>query len=240
MENEVETPPGTRGAAETPTGKGAGRVPAGGTDGEADPTDDRVKIVRGILVPICAVAWWVVILALPSKEEVGDVERWAMAGLGTIGLIVGLVLVFGALGNRPDPHILRGGFGLGLAIFGALLLLAAWLTGNDLEITAAERFAVGVGGLAIMAFAYGVLTLDTIRAAASLPVIILFIGAATWPNSTDVMDPEIRTTILEWSAILLGVSGAAEAAKQIGESNAQAKSGSAEMVQAAGDLDNLG
>ena len=76
---------------------------------------------------------------------------------------------------------------------------------------------------------------DTIRAAASVPIVLLLIGVATWPDAGDLMEPSVREALIKWMGILLGVNGVAEAGKQVGETFARSRA-TTQVTGTAGDL----
>ena len=99
--------------------------------------------------------------------------------------------------------------------------------------------AVGLGGTAVAGSAFAVTQFDTLRAAASVPVVILLIGVVTWPSASELMDSDVRTELIKWMGVVLAASGVAEAAKQVGQAAASAKvaaSGQTGDVKATGDF----
>lgn len=109
-----------------------------------------------------------------------------------------------------------------VAFWGGTMLLV----NDSINWTDGERFALGVGGTAIIAFVFGVGRFSTVRAAAALPVVILLIGAATWPQAAEFLPEDIRKEVILWTGVILGATAVAEAGKQAATAVAGAASGS--------------
>ena len=71
---------------------------------------------------------------------------------------------------------------------------------------------------------------------ASVPVVILLIGTATWPDAAELIEQDVRTEIFKWMGIVLAVSGLGEAAAQVGRQRTQARLGPDADVRGGGDL----
>jgi hypothetical protein len=171
------------------------------------------------------VTYWVVVLSLPDKGP-----SWHGALRIAFGVVGGLLFVLGIiLAAREKPQF------VGLSLVGVVLFIVTMVTGHNLDLTEAKRFAIGVGGTALAGLVFGVVRFDTIRAAAAVPVVVLLIGVVTWPGAKDLVSDDVRTEIIKWMGILLAASGVAEAAKQVGESAAKARAPGAD-VSAKGDL----
>ncbi|CUR56661.1 membrane hypothetical protein [metagenome] len=125
--------------------------------------------------------------------------------------------------------------GFGLVLLGLVALIASAWFDDRVPVTPELKFAVGVGGVALGGFVFAATQFDTIRAAASVPVVLLLIGVATWPGAADLMEPSVREALIKWMGILLGVNGVAEAGKQVGETFARSR-GTREVTGTAGDL----
>lgn len=193
----------------------------------------RLKAWEAVVAAGFMVAYWVIVLAIPSEgAEWPAFIRW------TIGLVGGVLVLAGAAGILVS--ILRskmkeiGLFAL-LGLGGVVLFIVGLVTGNRLDLTDGRRLAIGVGGIALAGLVYGVTRFDTIRAAASVPIIMLLIGVATWPDATTLIGTDVRTEIIKWTGVVLAAAGAGEAAKQVGESIAGARSDEA-PAKAPGDL----
>ena len=63
------------------------------------------------------------------------------------------------------------------------------------------------------------------RAAASVPVVVLLVGVVVWPGAKDLVEPSVRQALITWMGVILAVNGSAEAAKQVGDSLARTRSG---------------
>ncbi len=219
-----------------PTGAGNGNDDK---ESSGELTQKGRQTISSIMVPFVAVAWWVLILALPEEEKFTDNSRTAMAIAGGVLIAVGVAVMLFRLihkGSSPAPFEL-GLYGL-MIVIGICLLAAAWFTANTLSVSQAGRFTLGVGGLAIAAFAYGVINLSTIRAAASLPIVILFIGVAAWPDVRKVMPDDVREQLIGWMGVIIVGTGAVEAAERAVTAFARAKvTNSPQQVVESGDLD---
>lgn len=116
-----------------------------------------------------------------------------------------------------------------ILIVAAVVVVFWWVTmllvADPIKWTDGERFALGVGGTAIIAFVFGVGRFSTVRAAAALPVVILLIGAATWPQAAEFLPEDIRKEVIQWTGVILGATAVAEAGKQAATAAAGAASG---------------
>ncbi len=183
-----------------------------------------------------ALIYWVVLLALPAHAAPWSmpvrIGAWSLGGLLVIGSAVLLTRWFAD--NARTTAMVSG---LIMLVMGALLVLVGFVTSQPLVLTDPRRFAIGVGGLAVVGLVAGVVVFDSIRAAASVPVVVLVIGVSTWPAADSVVSPDVKKQIIAWMGVLLAVNGAAESAKQIGEARAKAAvAGTGASVEVPGDL----
>lgn len=96
--------------------------------------------------------------------------------------------------------------------------------------------AVGVGSAALAGFVFAVARFDTLRAAASVPVVILLVGVVVWPGAGELIADDVRQAIITWMGVILAANGVSEAAKQIGEATAKSRSSAPGDVKAPGDM----
>lgn len=210
-----------------------------GTAGEIN----ALKGWQTAMAAFVVLLYWIVVLSLPTTAD--SWPGWMQLLVGVVG--AGL-LIYGAMKVRKaltppqgDPAQKDQIVTLGaiLVVAGILLILLAFMTRQEMNLTNPRRFAIGVGGTALAGFVYSVTRFDTLRAAASVPVVILLVGVVVWPDADELVADDVRTAIITWMGVILSASGVAEAAKQIGESNAKAKAapadGSAD-VTSSGDL----
>lgn len=199
------------GAPEDTSGPGGG-----GTSGDdARPTPLVLTSQIGGAV-FLVLAYWVVVVLLPTSPltGVGAGVRWAVySGLVAVLLAALLLLLRGVPGGRTTGAATPFGAAT-LALYVALLdvMLLLGLTGIVVY-TDPLKFALAVGGGALAAFAFGVIVFSTVRVAASLPIVVLFIGLAAFPGAAAV-PPEVQEKLLLWMGVILGVSAAAEGATQ--------------------------
>lgn len=165
------------------------------------------QTAAGIIVLI---AFWSAVIAWPRAWDVSGSTGWRwLAGIGAV-LLLGVVFI-GAfiLKNQfqyVTPFATVGGFGLALIAAGS---------GNLGLADDASRFGIAVGGTALAGLLLGIIRYGTIRAAASVAVVILVIGVLTFPGAKEVVGESNVGTVVGWMALLIGANGAAEAALQI-------------------------
>lgn len=193
----------------------------------------RLKAWEAVVAAGFVVAYWVIVLAIPNEGP-----EWPTGLRWVIGLVGGALALVGAGGVVVSIFRSKmtdiGLFAL-VGLVGVVLSIAGIVTGNKLDLTDARRLAIGVGGTTLAGLVYGITRFDTIRAAASVPIVTLLIGVATWPNATSLIGTDVRTEIIKWTGVVLAAAGVGEAAKQVGESIAGAKSEGGQ-VAAPGDL----
>lgn len=164
---------------------------------------------------LLAVIFWTVLLLLPERkpDSVGW-GVWIIVSVLAFVSILGFVL-FAMSAHRP------GGYGIALpgamSLFGFCLFLGFLIIGANtgfITVTAILKFALAVGGTALASFVVGLLLFDTIRAAASVPIVVLFIGTATFPAPIPEL-AAVRPTLIAWMGIIIGASAIAEGANQV-------------------------
>lgn len=115
---------------------------------------------------------------------------------------------------------------VGLAI---LALVVLW--DRTWVVTDGERIAIGLGGTSLAALIVGTVWFDSIRAAASLPVVVLIIGMATWPGADSEIEPDLRAEVIKWMGVLLAANAGAEALAQSAEAFTRGNSRSSKRVR---------
>lgn len=146
-------------------------------------------------------------------------------------------------GSTPAAHAepTNPEWPLGWLIVIGVVTVAWWVVAVALYVdwidwTVPQRFAIGVGGTALFALILGIGRLTTVRGAASLAVIVLLIGAATWPAASSFFPSDIRTSIIQWTGIILGAAAVAEAGTQIAATRSSVKLAGLHVVNDAGEL----
>jgi hypothetical protein len=196
-----------------------------------------IKLWQASLAAFIATLYWVMVIALPTTGDPWPVLlRWGVGILGGVLIVWGILGAARGLGLTGDDKAERFALCALIIIIGVVLIILAFITSHVLEVTPARRMAVGVGGAALAGFVFAVGRFDTLRAAASVPVVILLIGVVVWPEASDLIDDSIRQAVITWMGVILAANGAAEAAKQIGESNAKANAPAGVDVEAKGDV----
>lgn len=195
---------------------------------------ERLKSWESIVAAMLVAAFWILVLAVPDS---GD--AWPSWLRVVVGLIAALGVAFGAAGVMwcifHDQRSRIWMFAI-IALVGIVVGIVALIAGNRLDLAADRRMAIGVGGSAMAGLVYGITRFDTIRAAAAVPIVILLIGTATWPDAGDLIEQDVRAEIFKWMGVVLAASGLGEAAAQVGRQRAQAQAGPAAEVQSGGDL----
>jgi hypothetical protein len=198
---------------------------------EADRTAVRMKLWQSGSAALGALVFWVAVLLLPDTIQPWSHTavtwcHWIAAILCVVGVaIFGVGLAIGAMrrwGEHRGEVIFTGVF---LALTGVALLVVTAACRDGLDLASGRGLALGVGGVALAGFVFAATQFDTIRASASVAVVLLLIGVTTWPNASELISSDVRTALIQWMGVLLGINGAAEAAKQVGESFARAGSG---------------
>lgn len=193
---------------------------------EVSDLGDRANDAGKFLTPQTAVAvlvtltYWVTVFVLPGpRPRAGQaatepvvpesVPGLAIAAMVVLALAAVVLLLMGLLSKRLGgvATICLAGF---LVLLDLLLLSAFY---RWIPYTMQLKFAIGVGGAAIASFAFGIIVYDTLRVAASLPIVILVIGLATFPAGYSAGD-DIRGQIILWMGGVLGIATVTEGITQ--------------------------
>jgi FtsH-binding integral membrane protein len=201
----------------------------------------RLKIWQGTLAAFVTVTYWVSVLALPERGNPWPIWlRWVTGLVGLALLILGPTRIWKGLQKtgaeereERGQHVALGG---AILLVGVILVVLAFLTSVPLVLKVDNRFAIGVGGAALAGFAFALSLFDSMRAAASIPIVILLIGVVVWPEASTLVEESVKQAVITWMGVILAANGIAEASKQIGESNAKAKADPDQTIESAGDL----
>ncbi|GAA4116155.1 hypothetical protein GCM10022415_13030 [Knoellia locipacati] len=196
---------------------------------------DRLRIWQSATAVFLVMFVWFSILAFPTTT--GPFPTWAKratAALAIAFIVAGCLLWYRTRGQsrRAPMHAIAAV----LIIIGAIELLFAVAAPQGMVIDAKTKFAMGVGGAALCGFAYGLTQFDTMRAAASIPVVALLVGVVVWPDARSFVESDVRQALITWMGVVLGVNGAAEAAKQVASVRSSGAAAGAESTS--GDLPN--
>ena len=198
----------------------------------------RLKLWQSSVGILLFILYWALIAAAgDSISAWSETARHRVYVAGIVLMIVGAVALLAGMIISPKQS--RRGevvfLGFALVLLGLVCLIARSYFAHDVEVADELKFAVGVGGVALGGFVFAATQFDTIRAAASVPVVLLLIGVATWPGASDLMEPSVREALIKWMGILLGVNGVAEAGKQVGETFARSQA-TTPITGTSGDL----
>ncbi len=193
---------------------------AGGDDESVNPLDLANGHVGGIVLSV--VSFWVVALLIPGTEtasapgvpvgsHAADVVTAILITLGiALPLLVTAVTGFTKGWRKIDfvgPVV--------LLLFFMLLAAIWWLAASGIRpFTEPMKVAFGVGGTALGALAIGLLLFRSLRVAASLPVVVLFIGLVAFPGARESVG-DLGTTLVNWMGGIIGASAVAEGATQV-------------------------
>jgi hypothetical protein len=172
---------------------------------------------------LLTIVFWAVVLLLPEvKPATVSTGIWIIAGVLFVLALAGFVLAFLAH-HFPDRDGITvvGAFSL----FGFCALLGFLIVGTNtgfITVTAILKYALAVGGTALASFVVGLVLFDTIRAAASVPIVVLFLGTATFPAPLPEL-AAIRPTLITWMGVIIGAAAVAESANQIAGKIQQSK-----------------
>ena len=197
---------------------------ADGTKREDDVGElgDRLTDTSTFLTPKTAVAvllaltYWVTVFVLPTPgKQVGQtgtrivVPEWVPVSVIVVaGVVLGL-LIIGVWRKKFDKVVTLCVVGFFFLI--SLLFVSAF---NEwIPYTMQIKFAIGVGGTAIASFVCGIVVYNTLRVAASLPIVILLIGLATFPAGFAAGD-DLRGQIILWMGGILGIATVTEGITQ--------------------------
>lgn len=187
-------------------------------------TTATMRIWQSAIAALCTITYWAMVLFLPSS--MGPLHggfRWVL-GVVSVGCLAGCIwVVWRAFHTQDGAKAQRFGLATALLVFFLVFLVATALTGGRLTLDLATRFGLGVGGTAVAGFAYAATQFDTIRAAASVPVVTLLVGIVVWPHAGTLVEPSVRQAIITWMGVILAATGVSEAAKQVGESLARSR-----------------
>jgi hypothetical protein len=157
---------------------------------------------------VFVLVYWAVVFALPTHGSAVGLGvplpmtvAMIVVGLGGAGALVAGVV-------RNNATLICGG---GFLVLVDLLFASAfhqWVV-----YTMELKFAVGIGGAALASFAFGIVVYDTLRVAASLPIVVVVIGLATFPAGYAGGDA-IRGQIILWMGGILGIAATAEGVTQ--------------------------
>lgn len=194
----------------------------------------RLKSWESIVAAMLVAAFWVLVLSVPETADPWPTWVRVIVGIGgAIAVLFGAGGVMWCIYNDQRDRIWM--FAI-VALLGIVVGVSAAIAGSPLDLEPNRRLAIGVGGTAIAGLVYGITRFDTIRAAASVPVIILLIGTATWPDASELIGQDVRTEIFKWMGVVLAASGLGEAAAQVGRQRTQAELGPDVEVSGGGDL----
>jgi drug/metabolite transporter (DMT)-like permease len=198
-----------------------------------------LKIWQTTAAIAIGMSYWILVLALPPTSS--SWPGWSQVIIGLVGICViavGIMVARAGFKKAKDDPKRPELFALGvfLVLVGLLLIVIAFMTTQPMTLDPERRFAIGVGGLAIASFVYAATQFDTVRAAASVPIVVLLIGIVVWPKVTTLVDNDVRKALITWMGVILAANGVSEAAKQVGESNAKAKASADVDVTSRGDL----
>jgi len=213
-------------------------------DDDAAPDDGAVSkwlSIQLLLAVVVSLAYWVAMLSLPENDSdgFGDVAEVVVLAVGVVLILGGLYVVAfwrtrKARLRRPEmPERLR--LGGPIVVVGLVLAVVSQLMDNAISLDDNRRFALAVGGTAIAGLVVGLTRFTSIRAAASVTIVILFIGVTTFPDAQEAVGTRLRDSLITWMAVILGVNATAEAVTQVAQTTGQARVAAAEI--AAGELD---
>jgi hypothetical protein len=197
----------------------------------------RLKIWQGTLAAFIAVTYWVIVLALPERGNAWPTPVRVAAGfVGLMLLVLGLYGALRGFNKRGEERGESATLGGVILLVGVILVVLAFMSSVPLDLRVSHRFAIGVGGAALAGFAFAVSLFDSMRAAASIPIVILLIGVVVWPEASTLVEESVKQAVIAWMGVILAANGIAEAGKQIGESNAKAKAASGQTIESRGDI----
>jgi hypothetical protein len=212
--------PGPPAPGPAPAGDDGG---AGGGPGEGEATNP-LDLLNGRVggAVLAVVSFWVVALLIPTTGPTGSpgvpVGSWVANLVGTILVVLAVGLpaaLWSVTRRRPGTATVDPVGAVVLGLFFLILAAVWWLAaGGIVPFTAETKVALGVGGTALGALAIGLLLFRTMRVAASLPVVVLFIGLVAFPGAKAAVG-DLGPTLVTWMGAILGTSAAAEGATQV-------------------------
>ncbi|OXM69805.1 hypothetical protein CF165_09920 [Amycolatopsis vastitatis] len=172
---------------------------------------------------LLTVVFWAVVLLLPeAKPATVSIGIWIVAGVLFVLAAAGSGLAFlNRRSSKTDKITVVGA----LSLLGFCSLLGFLIVGTNtgfITVTPILKYALAVGGTALASFVVGLVLFDTIRAAASVPIVVLFLGTATFPAPLPAL-AEIRPTLITWMGVIIGAAAIAESANQIAGKIQQSK-----------------
>jgi hypothetical protein len=216
-----DSAPAANGQA-SPTVEGA--PPPQGSEVADDESVNPLDLANGHVggVVLSVVSFWVVALLIPSTDSASapglpigsHAAGMVTAFLITLGVALPL-LVVGVTGFTQGWKKIDFVGPVVLLLFFMLLAAVWWLAASGIRpFTAPMKVAFGVGGTALGALAIGLLLFRSLRVAASLPVVVLFIGLVAFPGARDSVG-DLGTTLVNWMGGIIGASAVAEGATQV-------------------------
>jgi hypothetical protein len=131
---------------------------------------------------------------------------WLFVGIAVFALMLsGLAVGRGAIGRLDAVCLVAYVLLLDWLLYSAFSGLVAY--------DASLKFTMAIGGVALVSFVAGIIVFDTLRVAASLPIVILFIGIASDPAGFAAGE-DVRSQLIIWMGGVLGLSTAAEGLTQ--------------------------
>ena len=209
----TQTGPPPTPATENTNGAGNPRaVPQNGQADEEESSERRPRLLftrrQLSVIVLLVLTYWIGVFILPESRL--D-EAWPIQALAYVGAAVVAVACAGTMRRRGKwraPEVVA----IPAFVLFMDILLVVGLTGI-VHFLPALKFAMAVGGGAIAAFLLGIVVFDTVRVAASLPIVVLFIGMVTYPVEIAGFNDN-RAQVIVWMGVILGVSAAAEGATQ--------------------------
>ena len=198
----------------------------------------RTRLWQSSTAIFLALLFWISVVVFPTgPHEISDsARRFTLVMASILGLAAVVVAFMNQRDQTKKKHYLSA-LASTLALVSVADFIFYYLAPVGFVLKDGDKLAIGVGGTAIAAFAYGITQFDSMRAAASAPVVVLLVGVSVWPDAQNLMETSVRQALIQWMGILLGANGAAEAAKQIGVATANSRSGDDSKVGVApGDL----
>ncbi len=211
---QVDRPTAAPGAADPAPVVVPDAAPDDGAGGQGGGDDKRpgagvtFPSGRTALAVFVALTYWVTVYSLP-EAPVGAMSPhfgWLFAGIAVFGLSLSLL----AVGRRRVGRVTA-------VCVVAYVLLLDWLLASAffavVPYSPELKFTLAIGGIALASFIVGIVVFDTLRVAASLPIVILIIGLATAPSGF-LGGSDLRSQLIMWMGIILGASAVAEGVNQ--------------------------
>ena len=155
-----------------------------------------------------ALAYWVTVYCLPEPNSPMPPSGlyWVFIGIAVFALTLsGLAVGRRAIGRLDAVCLVAYVLLLDWLLFSAFYGLVKYDT--------SLKFTMAIGGVALVSFIVGIIVFDTLRVAASLPIVILFIGIASDPAGFTA-GADIRGQLVIWMGGVLGLSTVAEGLTQ--------------------------